>query len=826
MSAKSFNPPRDLISPFNQSCQRVASQTNIAGDYIASDKVIGDKVIGNKIVINVDQARLPPAQPTPPPPLANFVGRTVELETISQSLTVDASTKSIVLYGMSGVGKTAIALEIANRGKANFPGGIFWGAFHDHAGNPRPLLHTWYRACTGELPTEIALPSLAEHMRNLFAARISTSGAILVVCDHVRRDWFDALQLIATLLTDGASLLVTMQEKELAYTCAGQAIGIAPFEAQEAIELLSIHIGQEAINKEQEATSQLLATIGYHPLATNIAGKRLKLQLQKPGSTIAKFCDNLLQNPFKELVLPGLPTLDSLLSSTFDSLPHYLQDVFCCIGVFLTSPVTVAGIAAIANLDHAAAEAALDKLVSAALIDWTKEPLKYAIHPLLSRYAQARLEMQSNVAMRRENHTKFCLDFVRENAKLDANCHQRLAYMLPDTLAVFDFLQARQCHEQIVELADLLYTQSLFLDVRSYSEEAELLLIAAVASCHILQDQLREGRHLSNLGNVYFDMGNLEQAFSHYKKAQQCAIAVGDRQLELDVLIGLGRGYQVVGDLNAALACFQNALLSANDLKARRSQAVLLGNLGNTYQALAQIDNAIECYHQSQAITQEIGDRRNEGVTFGNLASLYRQTNQIDKAIDYYKQALTIANAVGDNRQKGAWLGHLGDAYADLGQWQQAIAYYEQALSLARSSVDIRREGIWLGNLGTVYEEQENFEQALKCYHSALDIAQRIGDQSSAQVWLNNLSSIYCQIGEAKQAIAFSRQALDLVSKQEDEQAIVGQLISLGLVYQSAGQQDKGAIYLTKAQSILLKSKESYNNVLRIWLEGLDNSYT
>lgn len=104
------------------------------GDFVGRDQVIqGDIVHGNKIIV---QATLPATQPISPfqvPPTPerpalppHFVGRTRELTEYTQQL---QASGLVVISGMAGVGKTALAATLAQQIAGPHP--IFWHTFHE-----------------------------------------------------------------------------------------------------------------------------------------------------------------------------------------------------------------------------------------------------------------------------------------------------------------------------------------------------------------------------------------------------------------------------------------------------------------------------------------------------------------------------------------------------------------------------------------------------------------------------------------------------------------------------------------------------------------------
>ena len=86
----------------------------------------------------------------PERPVAHFVGRKAELEELTAALTSGKSVAIAALQGMGGIGKTALALQLANELKKNFPGGVLWAKL-----GQRPdvygILGRWAEAAGGSV---------------------------------------------------------------------------------------------------------------------------------------------------------------------------------------------------------------------------------------------------------------------------------------------------------------------------------------------------------------------------------------------------------------------------------------------------------------------------------------------------------------------------------------------------------------------------------------------------------------------------------------------------------------------------------------------------
>ena len=99
-----------------------------------------------------------------------------------------------------------------------------------------------------------------------------------------------------------------------------------------------------------------------------------------------------------------------------------------------------------------------------------------------------------------------------------------------------------------------------------------------------------KGIWLGNLGLVYIDLGQVEQATTYFAQALTIANAIGDRRYE----------------------------------------GIWLGNLGLAHRSLEQIEQAITYYEQALAIAKEIGDRRNEWIWLDSLVLAYQNLERTD----------------------------------------------------------------------------------------------------------------------------------------------------------------------------------------------------
>ena len=794
-----------------------------------SEKERTEFVVGEKTTVNI-AAQFTPIKATSPPPPAHFIGRREHLKELAYALTISKSTDIIALQGMSGIGKTATALQLAAELSDDFPGGVFWGSLPDHKGNIVPILRAWGRACGQDISTEPDQAALVNAVRNLLTSRRDTEGRLLVIVDDVRREWLEAANLLKQVVPTGMPFLMTTRNENLATVLGAAVHRLDQLSLNEALELLKRHAGSAVVEAEQDEAEKLLEVVGYLPLAIELAGKRLKILARKPGHQLATFGETVAQRATQALTLDGHPGVSATFAITYEAMDTESQRLFRWLGVFAAGPLYAFSMADILERDKAEVEQVLDEFVSLALLSWGETPDSYTLHPLLREYAQnllmelgeTEVMWANEVNEVRRRHLTYYLSYVQENTDIDPIAYDRLEAALPNLLSAVDFAVKSEIYEAVRDFGYNLYGNNEFLAVRGYSREAVDLLAKSVTACRKLEDRQGEGTQLGNLGIAYSNLGQVEKAIGYYGQALAISQEIGDRRSEGVWLGNLGQAYRDLGEVEKAIGYHEQALAISQEIGDRRSEGVWLGNLGIAYSNLGQVEKAIGYYEQALAISQEIGDRRNEGVWLDNLGQAYRDLGEVEKAIGYHEQALAISQEIGDRRSEGVWLGNLGIAYSNLGQVEKAIGYYEQALAISRKIGDRRNEGVWLGNLGQAYRDLGEVEKAIGYYEQALAISQEIGYRQGEGSWLGDLGIAYSNLGQVEKAIGYYEQALAISQEIGHRQNEGAQLGNLGIAYSNLGQVEKARKYLEQSFTVFAEGKLPNAGLVREWLGKLD----
>ncbi|NWF70928.1 MAG: tetratricopeptide repeat protein [Chloroflexi bacterium] len=248
------------------------------------------------------------------------------------------------------------------------------------------------------------------------------------------------------------------------------------------------------------------------------------------------------------------------------------------------------------------------------------------------------------------------------------------------------------------ESAQLLRQVRLALQNQDYPL-AIRCLEQAVEIAHSLGDTSAEGRHLGNLGLIYYRIGQAEKALEYFELALARARAEHDRATEDG----------------------------------------LLGNMGNILRELKRYDAALEYLNQALLIAQEIGDVRGRGLWLGNLGLLYDDLKQYAKAAELHAQAAEIARQLQDARGLVTRLGNLGQSRVATADYAAALEAFREAAKLCEELGDASALMRRLSTVGDVQYEMARaavsddersrlLHAAMESYRYALDTTAALGD--------------------------------------------------------------------------------------------------
>jgi tetratricopeptide (TPR) repeat protein len=666
----------------------------------------------------------------PPPrqlrkPLDDFTGREKEVYQLIEALSHGGRASISGISGMGGIGKTELALLVADRLIEEYPDAQLFIEMHGTDKQPLSASEALSRCIRAFLGLEARLPNDIDELTTLYRSCLSGKRA-LVLLDNAS----DRNQVLPLVPPTGCALLVTSRA---GISMPGmERLVLDQLNPEEARSLLR----GIAPRITPEVADRIGHLCGYLPLAIRAAGSLLDVTIDlDPAEYAEQLFDE--RTRLERIGAEGVDIgVETSLNLSYAHLEPEAALVFSRLSVFVES------------FDAAAEEFVCDdpghkylsELVRRSLVSY-QEKNRYRLHDLARVFARARSSETELEAGRRQHaaHYRGVLSVAdalflekeggvtRGLALFDAErVNIEAGWEWARALAETDEAAAKLCIEYPNE-------GSYVLNLRQHPRERIEWFEAMLSAARWLKMPNAEGAALDNLGSAYKNLGEVHKAIEYSEQALAISREIGDRRGKGTTLSNLGLAYADLGEARKAIEYYEQHLEIAREIGDRRSEGNALGGIGSAYGDLGEAHKAIEYAEQALAISREIGDRRSEGISLGNLGIDYGNLGEAHKAIEYHEQHLEIAREIGDRRGEGNALGNLGTAYGNLAEASKAIEHYEQALPIYREMGDRRIEAMLLYNKAMALNTLGDRAQAIPLLESALEIFEQIEDPTADQ---------------------------------------------------------------------------------------------
>jgi DNA-binding SARP family transcriptional activator/tetratricopeptide (TPR) repeat protein len=318
-----------------------------------------------------NQPRRPTAPATLPRACPGLVGRPHEAEALTRLL-AEPGTGPIVVSGMPGVGKTALAVHGCRAVAGSFPDGQL---FVDLGGVGAPVSA---HDALGQLLAALSMPH--DDVPSTLAGRIDQYRSRLAgTRTLVLLDDADSAAQVRPLLPGdpGCSVVVTSRRRldELLTTEHGHRVRVDVLPDEDARRMLDGVAGRTV---EPAAVEGLVQACGGLPLALRVAATRLTGYPGRPVDDTLAIADE-----------------NSSLHSTFDAsyraLPPAAARLLLMFGLHPGGNADVHALAAMAKADLRTLRRPLETLVDAHLVR-ERDDGGYDVHPLVAAYTRSRTQ--------------------------------------------------------------------------------------------------------------------------------------------------------------------------------------------------------------------------------------------------------------------------------------------------------------------------------------------------------------------------------------------------------------------------------------------------
>jgi len=157
-------------------------------------------------------------------------------------------------------------------------------------------------------------------------------------------------------------------------------------------------------------------------------------------------------------------------------------------------------------------------------------------------------------------------------------------------------------------------------------------------------------RTLNNLGYVYYELGDLQQAKTLCRLALQLREKLG---IKYELALGyntLGIVLDAAGNLQSASDMYSKALATFDEAQSKYGRGLVLINLGRMHRTVNDFDHAIETLLKAHDIFQRLGNRADLAEALNELACAYRDRGQpgdVQEAEQHFQDSIKLAREYG-----------------------------------------------------------------------------------------------------------------------------------------------------------------------------------
>ncbi len=575
------------------------------------------------------ETRGPCTLPAPPP---DFVGREEELSLLERHHDTGVTISGV--RGQGGVGKTTLALKLAERLALRCPAGQLYLNLRGTDSTPMVVREAQAEIVRLFRGRKYQVAETDEGLLHEYRATLAGKRVLLLLDNAVSAEQVEPLLPPAG---TPAIVLVTSRRRFLLPGLRPHELDALPLESARTLLLA---ITPRLLDAE---AGWIASTCGRLPLAVRLAGATLA---NRPDLSAAEYLRRLeVRGRLREL-----DPVKAAIRLSEDQLPDSTKAAWPRLALF-AGGFEKRWAAAVWDVDEFSADDHIARLLEHSLLTWNDGVRLYRLHDLVREYATDRLAPATGRDGERRHGQLFRDELIAANA-----LYRRGGQHIGPALLRFDraWPEILAAFERAVRTPD--------------DPDALRLMV----------DLALRGIHLHGLRRTPVDvLGWLQTVVEASRR-------LGDRRDEAYALGSLGVVYRRSGAPGHAVECHERQLAITRELGDRAGEGLALGYLGSDYRALKEPLRARAMFDQDLAIARELGDQRAECRALGGLGNVANDLGEPRQAVAYHQQTLVIALELGERWREGRIYQSLGEAHVALEDAANALTCFERQRDIAR----------------------------------------------------------------------------------------------------------------------------------------------
>jgi tetratricopeptide (TPR) repeat protein/DNA-binding SARP family transcriptional activator len=726
---------------------------------------LGDEQAADRLRQHHESLRVQSAAPIPAPQtevggpprqlphdVADFVGRADLLRALDTATAKPSGAPPggvVILDGMPGVGKTALAVHWGHLVRHRFPEGDFFFNLNGFSANGMVSQST----VVDDLLIALGQPldGHTSRSKELLLSRLMANRRALVVLDNARNR-AHVEGLIA--LLPGCVVIVTSRQRltTLSAATGARRVRVEPMPTAEATQLLSARLGADREIDPDDLT-HLVELCGGLPLVIAVLAEQVATSGIARLSSFAERLDR------RQLIAEvgeeddGSSIAETFFGGSYQALAAPERRLFRLLGLHPGPDISVDVACAWDGRGPAETKRSFGILVGAHLLERPESFDRYSMHDLLRAFGEYCAEQDESPPDRRAAERRMASYYLTAAAQAHAVLYPGLlaAPGLPsedgvepvsfsspgqarfwfeqertNLIAAIQYTAARGHHDLAWRLADIV---AAFLDRYASYEESKTIREIAVQSAAAASDPEAEASCRTGLGMVLVALGEHARARQCLEAGLRFAEETGNERGQASCLHQLGRLEMARGDPTAAVELYERCLELARRLDDHEALCWTHCRLGEALRALKEFDQALLHLHQTQFHAQHIGDTSAQAASLCEIGTVHRDLGDYNAAAAFCERALVVIEAAPDLDITAQVCTALAEINIDREDVTAARGYAQRALDLSRlrthnATAEARAQDV----LGDVNGAAGDHSAAVLDWRRAAELYERLGN--------------------------------------------------------------------------------------------------
>jgi len=314
-------------------------------------------------------------------------------------------------------------------------------------------------------------------------------------------------------------------------------------------------------------------------------------------------------------------------------------------------------------------------------------------------------------------------------------------------------------------------------EIKSFDvEEAAKMADDIIARARALAYLPGTARGLSLKGFCNRVKGQYDAGIEVLKESLTIAKRIADRNLEATALYYLGNIYRDLGDFSNVFSHYEKALAINEESGDEFYQSVILSSISNLLYDLNDFDSALEYALKCLPIFERVSNVNSLLNIYNTLGNIYFKKEQFADALHYFEENINRSEA-----ETSAYVmaeSGLGKVYYKMQDFSHARKYLSHALQQSEELGNAEVQIICNFYLGRVYMDEGSYRQALQYLNAAYTLAGDYMRRHDVMSIHEVLSALYDKMGDIPKAF-YHLKSFEQLKEEIFKQKIINELRNL-----------------------------------------------